>query len=31
VYGAVRFRMIAVSQEMERRLAAADLARGLLA
>ena len=31
VYGAVRFRVIAVSQEMERRLAAADLARQLLA
>jgi hypothetical protein len=30
VYGAVRFRMIAVSQEMERRLAAAELARQLL-
>lgn len=30
VYGAVRFRMIAVSQEMSRRLAAADLARQLL-
>ncbi len=31
VYGAVRFRMIAVSQEMERRLHAADLVRQLLA
>ncbi|MGH8696625.1 MAG: hypothetical protein ACREVS_09120 [Burkholderiales bacterium] len=31
VYGAVRFRMIAVSQEMQRRFAAADLARQLLA
>jgi hypothetical protein len=31
VYGAVRFRMIAVSQEMERRLRAADLVRRLLA
>ena len=31
VYGAVRFRMIAVSQEMERRIAAADLARTLIA
>ncbi len=31
VYGAVRFRMIAVSQEMERRFAAADLVRQLLA
>jgi len=31
VYGAVRFRMIAVSQEMERRFAAANLARELLA
>ena len=31
VYGAVRFRMIAVSQEMERRFAAAELARELLA
>ena len=30
VYGAVRFRMIAVSQEMERRLHAADLVRQLL-
>ena len=30
VYGAVRFRMVAVSQEMERRLAAADLAQQLL-
>jgi hypothetical protein len=27
VYGAVRFRMIAVSQEMQRRIAAADLAK----
>jgi hypothetical protein len=31
VYGAVRFRMIAVSQEMQRRIAAADLVRQLLA
>ncbi len=31
VYGAVRFRMIAVSQEMERRLRAVELARELLA
>jgi hypothetical protein len=31
VYGAVRFRMIAVSQEMERRLNAAQVARELLA
>jgi hypothetical protein len=31
VYGAVRFRMIAVSQEMRRRFAAAELARALLA
>ena len=31
VYGAVRFRMIAVSQEMQRRLAPADLVRQLLA
>lgn len=31
VYGSVRFRMIAVSQEMERRLAAADVVRQLLA
>jgi hypothetical protein len=31
VYGAVRFRMIAVSQEMQRRIAAADLARQLIA
>ena len=31
VYGAVRFRMIAVSQEMQRRIAAPDLARRLLA
>lgn len=30
VYGAVRFRMIAVSQEMQRRFAAADLARRLI-
>jgi hypothetical protein len=30
VYGAVRFRMIAVSQEMERRIDAAPLARHLL-
>lgn len=30
VYGAVRFRMIAVSQEMRRRLAAADLTQRLL-
>jgi hypothetical protein len=31
VYGAVRFRMIAVSQEMQRRLGAVDLAGELLA
>ena len=31
VYGAVRFRMIAVSQEMQRRMHAADLVDGLLA
>jgi hypothetical protein len=31
VYGAVRFRMIAVSQELHRRIAAADLARQLIA
>lgn len=31
VYGSVRFRMIAVSQEMERRLRAADLVERLLA
>jgi hypothetical protein len=31
VYGAVRFRMIAVSQEMQRRIAAADLAGQLIA
>jgi hypothetical protein len=31
VYGAVRFRMIAVSQEMQRRLRAAELAGELLA
>jgi hypothetical protein len=31
VYGAVRFRMIAVSQEMERRFAAEDLVKQLLA
>lgn len=31
VYGSVRFRMIAVNQEMQRRLRAADLARQLLA
>ena len=31
VYGAVRFRMIAVSQEMQRRIAAPDLAGRLLA
>jgi len=31
VYGAVRFRMIAVSQEMQRRAAVADLAEQLLA
>jgi len=31
VYGAVRFRMVAVNQEMERRLSTADLARQLLA
>jgi hypothetical protein len=30
VYGAVRFRMIAVSQEMQRRFAVADLARQLV-
>ena len=30
VYGAVRFRMIAVSQEMQRRLVAGDVARQLL-
>ena len=30
VYGAVRFRMIAVSQDLERRLCAADVARQLL-
>ncbi len=30
IYGAVRFRMIAVSQEMERRLAGAELVRRLL-
>jgi hypothetical protein len=30
VYGAVRFRMIAVSQEMQKRLAGADLARELM-
>jgi hypothetical protein len=30
VYGAVRFRMIAVSQEMQRRLAADEVARQLL-
>lgn len=30
VYGAVRFRMIAVSQEMQQRIAAADLARALV-
>jgi len=30
VYGAVRFRMIAVSQEMQRRVAAAELARQLI-
>ncbi|MGH6961936.1 MAG: hypothetical protein ACREE7_15750 [Dongiaceae bacterium] len=30
VYGAVRFRMIAVSQEMERRIAAAELAGQLV-
>jgi hypothetical protein len=30
VYGAVRFRMIAVSQEMQRRLHAADLVKQLL-
>ena len=30
VYGAVRFHMIAVSQEMQRRIAAADLARELI-
>lgn len=31
VYGAVRFRMIAVSQEMQQRLAARDVARELVA
>lgn len=31
VYGAVRFRMIAVSQEMHRRVVAADLVRQLVA
>jgi hypothetical protein len=31
VYGAVRFRMVAVNQEMERRLAAAEVAQQLLA
>lgn len=31
VYGAVRFRMIAVSQEMQRRFAAAELVRQLVA
>ena len=31
VYGSVRFRMIAVSQEMQRRFAAAELVRQLLA
>jgi len=31
VYGAVRFRMIAVSAEMQRRFAAAELVRQLLA
>jgi hypothetical protein len=31
VYGAVRFRMIAVNQELERRLAAADVVRALTA
>src|SRR5687767_11807268 len=31
VYGAVRFRMIAVNQEMRSRIAPADLARALLA
>ena len=31
VYGSVRFRMIAVSQEMQRRFVAADLVRQLLA
>ena len=31
VYGAVRFRMIAVSQEMQRRIAAPELVRRLLA
>jgi hypothetical protein len=30
VYGAVRFRMIAVSQEMQRRLAGTELARELI-
>jgi len=31
VYGSVRFRMIAVSQEMQRRMQAADLAGQLVA
>ncbi len=31
VYGAVRFRMIAVSQEMQRRFVAADLVGQFLA
>jgi len=31
VYGAVRFRMVAASQEMQRRMAAAELARALTA
>jgi hypothetical protein len=31
VYGAVRFRMIALSQEMHKRLSVAPLARQLLA
>jgi hypothetical protein len=31
VYGAVRFRMVAISQEMRRRLSAADLAASLTA
>ena len=29
VYGAVRFRMVAVSQEMQRRVVAAELAKAL--
>ena len=31
VYGAVRFRMVAVSQEMQRRVKAADVVERLLA